>query len=237
MVDALDAVVQIGKLCSRRRILVRALIGNVIIPLDLLANRLILYCGVALLVTEQATVSIVGLGVISLLVLLGRVRVLLVVLSERDELEDLKRVRVVCRGSRDTKTVTLGDANFIALEAQIAVDLNPQPSVLVVTKFDLCWAAQVAVVQSTMAKRQTIDAIVLALPVVGGAIVEESPQHATVSTMAINGNGKALELAHCVYTCAPNVMGAVPHHPDIDVATAPFWTIRPKVDIYNPIGL
>ena len=149
-----------------------------------------------------------------------------------DELEDLEGVGGVRGSSRETELVAGGNADFVGLEAEYTINKDAE-LVRCLVDVNLRGAAEVSVRVRAVSKGKLVDIMLRA--VILGTVVEESSNHASLATLAINHQRKTVELADCIDAARVDSLSSILRQPDIQVASSPLGASRSEIDIGDPM--
>lgn len=236
VVHALQTVMEVGELGLGARDGVGGRIGENVVVVEVVVGAGAIF----LIILGFAAVARLGLGLVLLSVvlpLLGRwrgLRLRVEVLRHDHQLEELEGIRVVGRRGGNTKLVPGGDVDLVALETEMVVDLDLE-GLGGLAQLDLRGTAQVAVGIEAVAEGEAVDAVVR--PEVGGAVVEEAPDHAGGPAVLVDDEGQAVETADGVYARGAYLLAAPPREPDVEVPAAPLAAAHAEVDVSDPFAV
>lgn len=244
VVDALDTVVQIGKLGLLSGNGGRILVGNYVVigildlgltsaakvhlPLGLLLLLLLLVMLVLLVgVLLMGCIAVVVLGVV-------RTAIMMAVVGQNNKLEHFEGIRRIGGGGSDTDVVSGRKADLVALEAWAPGNFDAE-FLVGLPNLDLGGTAEVPVTKAALTKSQAV--YVVLGPIIGGAVVEEAAKHTARPAVLVDHQSQTIEPADCVDALGPDHMGTVPASQMLRLPPPRSGPFRTKLDIGDPVLL
>lgn len=150
------------------------------------------------------------------------------------KLTDFERVWVLGCRRRQTKEVAWWEADLLAGEAVVAVNLDLE-SMVAVLDAQLAWATKVAVRVVAVSEGQAVKSVVVLET--GRAIVQETTDPTTTTAVLVNDEGQTIELANSIDTIVADGFPTILDEPDLQVPTSSLLTGCTELDFGRPFRL